>query len=45
MGETEQEQHQCNKGTNSAVKEFDWLENCAVKWSPRWKGAIQLEEK
>jgi hypothetical protein len=27
------------------VKEFDQLENCAVKWPPRWKGDNQLEEK
>jgi hypothetical protein len=45
MGETNQERHQRNKGTNSAVKEFDQLENCAVKWSPRWKGDNQLKEK
>jgi hypothetical protein len=30
---------------NSAVKEFNQLENCAVKWSPRWKGDNRLEEQ
>jgi hypothetical protein len=44
MGETNQEQHQRNKGTNSAVKEFDQFKNYAVKWSPCWKGDNQLEE-
>jgi hypothetical protein len=45
MSKINQEQHQRNKGMNSAVKELNQLENCAVKWSPRWKGDNQLEGK